>query len=157
MEKYTLYRKRFIPDETVLLKDDVILQQTSDFMITSWKALKPRGDIARGISLYLLQQGIKISKVFDHEDKLVYWYCDIVTYEMDEKNHTMVVIDLLADVIIYPNGSFEVRDLDELADASEQHLITQDMVNLSLRNLNWLLTQIQNGDFMKLQTPLEQI
>lgn len=157
MEKYTLYRKRFIPDETVLLKDDVILQQTSDFMITSWKALKPRGDIARGISLYLLQQGIKISKVFDHEDKLVYWYCDIVTYEMDEKNHTMVVIDLLADVIIYPNGSFEVRDLDELADASEQHLITQDMVNLSLRNLNWLLTQIQNGDFMKLQTPLDQI
>ena len=157
MEKYTLYRKRFIPDETVLLKDDVILQQTSDFMITSWKALKPRGDIASGISLYLLQQGIKISKVFDHQDKLVYWYCDIVTYEMDKKNHTMVVIDLLADVIIYPNGSFEVRDLDELADASEQHLIAQDMVNLSLRNLNWLLTQIQNGDFMKLQTPLEQI
>lgn len=50
MNHPALYRKRFIPDETVELKDDLILLISKDLIITSWDVLKPRRDISRGIS-----------------------------------------------------------------------------------------------------------
>ena len=40
----TLYRKRFIPMETILLKDDNIVFQNEDVIVTKWNALKPRED-----------------------------------------------------------------------------------------------------------------
>jgi hypothetical protein len=36
-----LYRKRFIPEELTLLKDDIILQNDKDLIITKWVTLHP--------------------------------------------------------------------------------------------------------------------
>jgi len=35
MSKLKLYRQRFIPQEKILLKDDIIVSHTKDFLITS--------------------------------------------------------------------------------------------------------------------------
>ena len=56
-----LYRKRLIPNELILLEDDKILHQDSETIVTRWDSLKPRNDIESGISLYLLNEGFKIS------------------------------------------------------------------------------------------------
>ena len=37
-----LYRKRMIPEECVLLKDDKVLELTDDIIITKWNTLKPK-------------------------------------------------------------------------------------------------------------------
>ena len=42
MNKLKLFRQRFIPAETILLKDDIIVSQTEDMLITSWKTLNPK-------------------------------------------------------------------------------------------------------------------
>lgn len=42
MTNLILYRKRIIPDECVLLKDDMILSCDEDHIITSWRALHPK-------------------------------------------------------------------------------------------------------------------
>ena len=42
MDKPILYRKRLIPQECVLLKDDVILECSEDIILTKWCALKPK-------------------------------------------------------------------------------------------------------------------
>ena len=50
--KINLYRKRIIPEEMILLKDDVILHQDASTIITKWNSLKPRKDFSNGISIF---------------------------------------------------------------------------------------------------------
>ena len=61
----------------------------------------------------------------------------------DTSENTLTSVDLLADVIIYPDGTFQVVDLDELVDAQEKGLISTEMLLDALRKLNHLLTIIQ--------------
>ena len=52
--KPNLYRKRIIPEEMILLKDDEILHLDSRIIVTKWDSLKPRKDFSNGISAYFL-------------------------------------------------------------------------------------------------------
>ena len=145
--KPVLYRKRLIPDEMIHLKDDVILHLDSSVIITKWNSLKPRKDISNGISAYFMEDGFKVSKVFDKHQKLVYWYCDIIETEYDPVQNTYSFLDLLADVLVYPDGSVHVVDLDEIADALEQKLINKEIAGKALRLCNNLLNIIYSGKF----------
>lgn len=49
METIHLYRRRYMPDETVELKDDLILYRDDNILVTKWNILKPRKDIDHGI------------------------------------------------------------------------------------------------------------
>lgn len=151
-----LYRKRLIPNECVLLKDDILLFRNDNVIVTKWNTLRPKKTLDHGLSCYFLNDGIKVSKFYDHEGNLISWYCDIVSHTYNEETDTYIFTDLLADVIIYPDGFVKVVDLDELADACEQHLITPEELQLSLRQLDKLLSTIYRGDFPKLQHYIER-
>ena len=43
-----LYRRRIIPEECILLKDDVILSCDEERIVTSWNALHPKKDLHHG-------------------------------------------------------------------------------------------------------------
>lgn len=156
MNKLKLYRKRIIPTECFLLEDDVIVEQTEDRIITKWNTIRPKADFDHGTSCYFLQDGVKISKFYRSDGELLYWYCDIVQYDFSEDGSSLTVTDLLADVIIYPSGRFKVVDLDELADAKEQGLITDEQLINCLRQLNNLLSIIARDKFDKYQACLDQ-
>lgn len=151
MNHPTLYRKRLIPDECVRLDKDKILSVKENLIITSWETIRPKKELSHGMSAFFLDKGIKVSKFYNHENQLICWYCDIITSEYHAETNTYVIIDLLADVLVYPNGTVKVVDLDELAEATEQKLITEEQLLRSLRQLNWLLQYIYNGKFVKLQ------
>lgn len=151
-----LYRRRFIPNETVLLKDDLILSASNDFIITKWNCLKQRQDIARGYSAYDLKNGYKISKIYDHDNQLVYWYCDVITSNYDSSSHSLIVTDLLVDILVFPDGSTKVLDLDELSDALEADLLPPSLCALALRTVQSLLNTIQSGGFSSYQQLLTQ-
>lgn len=152
----TLYRKRLIPEECVLLKDDVLLYRDQEVIITRWNTIKPKKLLHHGLSCYFLDQGIKVSKFYGHEGQLLYWYCDIVEHLYDEATDTYIFTDLLADVIVHPDGYVKVMDLDELADAIESGLLTQQQLNRSLRTLNNLLTLIYHGGFSTLTAYIDR-
>lgn len=152
-----LYRKRLIPQECILLKDDLIEFSSDELLITSWKTLNPKIQFSHGCSCYFLKEGYKISKFYKPDGQLLYYYCDIVEFVFDEKDQALTVTDLLADVIIYPNGIHHVVDLDELASAQEQELITSTQLNRSLRQLDQLLKIIQKGEFPKLLEQMESL
>lgn len=145
MAERTLYRKRFVPLETVALKDDRILYESDTRIVTSWKTLKPRKDIGSGISAYFIDKGIKISKVFAPDGSFVHWYCDMIhtVFEAD----SIVFEDLLIDVIIDPDGRVHVVDAGEAADALRDGLITAELLCASLRSMDALLTDIDAGRF----------
>lgn len=156
MTPLQIYRKRLIPDECRLLKDDIIIEQNEEMIITKWQTLKPKTAFSHGCSCYFLNEGIKVSKFYRHDNSLLYWYCDIVSYDYDREANSLVVTDLLADVIIYPSGTIHVMDLDELADAFDKGLITAEQMSTCLRRLNNLLTLIHRDKFDRLQEHLEK-
>jgi predicted RNA-binding protein associated with RNAse of E/G family len=143
--------------ECILLKDDTVEYSSDDILITSWKTLNPKTEFSHGCSCYFFKEGFKISKFYKPNGQLLYYYCDIVEFDYDEKEQSLTVTDLLADVIIYPNGIHKVVDLEELADAQEQALISSAQLNRSLRQLDKLLNIIQKGDFPKLLTQMESL
>lgn len=151
-----LYRKRLIPQECVLLKDDRLLYRDDQIIVTGWNTLKPRKDLHHGFSCYYLQEGIKVSRFYKEDSSLLYWYCDIVDYDYDVKTDTYIITDLLVDVIVYPDGFVKVVDIDELVAAQETGLLTEDMLKKSLLTLNRLLQIIYDGGFHQLQAPIEQ-
>lgn len=152
-----LYRQRLIPAECILLKDDIIVFQDEEVLITKWKTLNPKTQFSHGCSCYFLKEGLKVSKMYRSDDSLLQWYCDIVDYSYDTENESLTVIDLLADVIISPEGRMKVVDLDELAEAMERDLITKEQTTTCLRNLNHLLTLFYRDKFDRLQARLDSL
>ena len=150
-----LYRKRLIPEECILLKDDVILYRDDRIIVTSWHSLKPRKDLHHGYSCYYLDKGIKVSKFYRPDNTLLYWYCDIVDYDYSPDTDTYVVTDLLADVIVYPDGFVKVVDLDELVTALESGLLSAGLLKKSLLRIDALLKIIYGNNFSALQEPID--
>ena len=142
-----LYRRRIIPEECILLKDDIIQSCDEERIVTTWNALHPKKDLHHGSSCYFLKEGFKVSKFCREDDSLLYWYCDIVDFNYDSAKNTMIVTDLLADVIIYPDGFVKVVDLDELVTALESRSISLDTLKTSLIKLDKLLSIIYAGNF----------
>ena len=156
MDKATLYRRRFIPDEKILLNDDEIIHLDDERVVTRWRVLTKRHDFTHGSSCYFIKKGWKISRFRRADNSLMYTYCDIVSYEFDDTADTMTVTDLLADVIIYPDGFVKVVDLDELAQAVREGLMSSDELNTCLINLNALLERIYKGELDQLTSPLDR-
>lgn len=157
MDQIKLYRKRIIPDECVFLKDDIILRHDREVIVTRWNTLHPKKTLHHGYSCYFLERGFKVSKFYDHSGQLISWYCDIVSHTYDPDTNTYVFTDLLADVIVYPDGFVRVVDLNELADALRDGLISSEEIQVALRHLDKLLSVIYKGWFPKLQKYIEDL
>ncbi|MBQ7463757.1 MAG: DUF402 domain-containing protein [Lachnospiraceae bacterium] len=151
-----LYRKRLIPDECVLLKDDEILYHDKEIIVTKWRTLHPKHDLDHGYSAYFLNEGYKVSKFLYNNDSLIYWYCDIIDYVYNEADDSYIFRDLLADVIVYPDGFVKVVDLDEFEQALCDGLLTMDDVRKALLSLDALLTTIYDGKFDVLKAEIEK-
>ena len=145
----TLYRRRIIPQECVKLKDDIILHMDKKILVTEWKTLKPRKDFHHGYSLYLFEEGIKVSKFLREDDSLLYWYCDIVEYDLNETKDELTVTDLLADITVDGEGHLNVLDVDELSEAYDKGLITDEMFHTAVRRLGNLINAYQTGEFKR--------
>ena len=154
MDYPALYRKRLIPQECVLLKDDDILRFDEDIILTRWNALKPKKDLHHGYSCYFRKEGYKVSKFYTAEGNLLYWYCDIVDYD-DSEEGKLIVTDLLADVIIYPDGFVKVVDIDEMVTCLSEGLISLDQLKSSLTQLDRLLQIIYADKFDTLTIYIE--
>lgn len=142
-----LYRKRLIPMECIHLKDDEIISINDSHIITRWSTLHPKPEFSHGISYYCLKEGWKISLFYKSDNSVAYTYCDIIDTDYNKDTDTYIFTDLLADVIIDNDGAVRVVDLDELADACSQGIISNEMLVTALHRLNNLLAIIYNGEF----------
>ena len=145
MNKPSLYRRRYIPDETVCLKDDIITHMDDDIIVTKWNVLKPRKDFTHGDSCYFLKKGYKVSRFFTASGECLYIYCDIIKPEYNERENSYIFNDLLIDVIIYPDGFVKVLDLAEIPEALDMGLISIEDAKYALIKLDELLGVIYDG------------
>lgn len=144
-----LYRRRFIPNEIIFLKDDKIISEDkkNGIIITKWNVLKKRPDFSHGVSCYFLNEGFKISKFIDNNDNLLFWYCDIINYDYSQEKNEYIINDLLIDIIVQNNGNIKVLDMDEIAEALENRIITEKIACEALKKAHKLLYIIYNDKF----------
>lgn len=155
MTTLKMFRKRLIPNECIELKDDKIICRDENVIVTKWSSIHPKPNFSHGASCYFLKEGIKMSKFYREDGSLVCYYCDIVQYDFSADGQTMTATDLLADVVIEPDGFVKVVDLDELAEASEKGLLDTVTMQKALLQLNALLTKIYNGSFDAMKQELD--
>jgi predicted RNA-binding protein associated with RNAse of E/G family len=170
MENPVLFRRRLIPPECICLKDDEILyfSENEHILVTKWHALKPRNDLHHGYSCYFWDKGFKVSKFYQENGDLLYWYCDIIDVDYpapsigeaapisgDAPSNIFIATDLLADVIIYPDGFVKVVDLDELTMALDNGSLSLTLLKTALTRLDSLLNLIYTGEFQTYQNYLD--
>ena len=149
----TIIRKRYIPNEEVDISKDTILFYDEKLLVTKWLPINPRKDFAWGISYVNLHDNYKISRFYDRNDKFLFWYCDVLEVSKTKSGSAhdsdikYTLTDLLIDVIVYPNGHYEVKDIDELNEAFENNLITKEQYNTSVEAMKRLLNDIKDKKF----------
>lgn len=157
MNKPVLYRKRIIPEEIVLLDKDEIIYSNDSHIVTVWNTIRPKKILHHGCSCYFLEEGFKVSKFYREDGTLIYWYCDIISYDHNQEENSYVFTDLLADVLIYPDGQVQVVDVGEIADALTDGTLTIEQMIPALRSLDKLLNIIYSGHFGEIQDMINQI
>jgi len=145
-----MFRKRFIPDETVDISKDEVLERNDKRIVTRWLPIHPRNDVFCGMSFVYYKDGYKISKFYDKDGKLLYYYVDIIDYQYDEAQDAFTFIDLLVDIKFYPTGRVEYLDFDELQEAYDKKMIDGKMLLKAISTLNTIAEKIYNGDFEEL-------
>ena len=150
-----LYRKRLIPKELRPLSEDKILYMDPSIIVTSWTAIHPKPSLCRGMSCYFLTEGYKVSKFYRTENEFRHWYCDIIETDYLPEQNTYIFTDLLADVILKPDGFVKVVDLDELAEAYRLGQLNEGQLLTALENLDKLLKIIYDGKFHELSKEIE--
>lgn len=156
MNKTKLYRKRLIPNECIYLEHDEIIMKTDTVIMTKWNTIRPKVELSHGFSCYFLEEGYKVSKFYKQDGSLLYWYCDIISYEFNPVGNSYVFVDLLVDVIVFGDNSIKVVDIDELAKALDEHLISVDFLKLALIRLQNLLSVIYDGKFYEIQNYINE-
>ena len=150
-----LYRKRFIPQELICLKDDRLLFENDELLLTEWETLHPKKNLASGLSAYFPKQGFKVSRFRDRNGQPMFWYCDIVRRDPHPDGGT-VYTDLLIDVIVYPDGTVRVVDLDEAGSALSSGILPPELLSEALKKADSLLSLIYSGRFPVLTKLVEQ-
>ena len=103
-----------------------------------------------------MNEGYKISRFYDSDDNLVYWYCDIISHEYDNNTNSYIFTDLLADVIITPDGQVRVMDLDELSFALDNGLLPPAAISDALRKVDHLLSLFYSGGLSRHLTEFDK-
>lgn len=156
MNKPVLYRKRIIPEEIILLDKDIVLYSDNSHIVTKWNTIKPKKVLDHGCSCYFLDEGFKVSKFYAKDGTLMYWYCDIISYTYNKEENSYVFTDLLADVLVYPDGHVEVVDVGEIADALSEGTLSKEEMIPALRSLDKLLGIIYSGRFSEIQNMINE-
>ena len=157
MSELKLYRKRLIPRECVLLKDDVILRQDDDIIVTSWNVLKPRKDFAYGYSCFYIKEHYRVSAFYRADRSFKYHYFDIGEYEYDAAAGSLTFTDLLADIVVFPDGEVRVLDLDEVADMLASGHLSPEKCSLCLNTLHTLISRLYSEGIHEIAAPLRAI
>lgn len=99
------------------------------------------------LTYYFVKKGYTISKVFQRNGEFMYYYCDVM--EMRQVGRLRyVMVDLLLDLIVYPDGRYHLIDVDEFAVAVEKGQLKKRQQVHALRTLDKMTRMVVNRSFI---------
>jgi len=73
-----------------------------------------------------------ITAMMSAEDDILLWYVDMIAEQGIDTDSIPYFDDLYLDLVVYPDGTIKVDDMDELADALSIKQITEEQFNLAI-------------------------
>ncbi len=142
-----IYRKRFEPDECILLKDDEIVYADRSYVCTKWETLKPRDDFSYGSSIYDIEHGVKVSK-FCKNGRTLYYYIDIIGMEYNEAEDAYLCTDYVLDIVLQTDlMSYTILDEDELEVLIEKEVLSHKEIADTYAKLHFMVDCIEGHKF----------
>ena len=86
-----------------------------------------------------------ITAMMNANDEILLWYIDMIAEQGIDTDCVPYFDDLYLDLVVYPNGTIKVDDMDELVDALSQKDITEDQFNLAISTSNKLKNGLLNN------------
>lgn len=68
----------------------------------------------------------------DEDEKILLWYIDMIAAQGIDADGIPYFDDLYLDLVVYPDGTIIIDDMDELKDVLTKGDITQEQFNLAL-------------------------
>lgn len=87
---------------------------------TKWLSILPRNDY------------YCITAMMDENDNILLWYIDMIAGQGVDTDGVRYFDDLYLDLVVYPDGTIQVDDRDELEDALARREITAEQFQLAL-------------------------
>lgn len=82
-----------------------------------------------------------ITAMMDEKSQILLWYIDMIEGQGTDPDGVPYFNDLYLDLVVYPDGTVVVDDMDELEDALSQKEITQEQFDLAIDTCN----KLKNG------------
>ena len=84
-------------------------------------------------------------------EEVLLWYIDMIAAQGVDLDGVPYFDDLYLDLVVYPDGTIIVDDMDELEDALENNNITQEQFKLAIETSDKLRKEILSDitSFMK--------
>lgn len=79
-----------------------------------------------------------ITAMMDEKSEILLWYIDMIEGQGTDPDDIPYFNDLYLDLVVYPDGTIVVDDMDELEDALSQKEITQEQFDLAIDTCNKL-------------------
>lgn len=86
-----------------------------------------------------------VTTMFNAEREVIQWYVDITKRNGLSGEGIPYWDDLYLDLVVFPDGSYVIKDEGELSEALRSSKITEEDFGLAYRTLNGLLPQIEAG------------
>lgn len=92
-----------------------------------------------------------ITAMMSETEEVLLWYIDMIAAQGVDLDGVPYFDDLYLDLVVYPDGTIIVDDMDELEDALENNNITQEQFKLAIETSDKLRKEILSDitSFMK--------
>jgi uncharacterized protein len=86
-----------------------------------------------------------ITAMYDSSGAIIQWYIDIVFDHRFDAGDRLYFDDLYLDVVVSPDGHFEIKDADELEEALKTGVISSELYDLAWLETNRLVALLESG------------
>jgi uncharacterized protein len=123
-----------------------MLRVREPFCVSSWGTSICVAD-AGFVWLHYLRDAANhvITAMYDSSGAIVQWYIDIVLEHGLDDRGVPYFDDLYLDVVVSPDGRFEIKDADELEDALKSGAISREQFDLAWFETNRLVALLESG------------
>ena len=92
-----------------------------------------------------------ITAMMDENEKILLWYIDMIAKQGIDVDGVPYFDDLYLDLVVYPDGTIIVDDMDELEEALSKKDITQEQFNLAVETSH----RLQRGRLSNISSFME--
>lgn len=145
-------RSRLSYDEwKCILSKEIYGRRVSSELLTGYVGLIEIEEVSevqiwnfRGEDIIVCDKGIKwlsilpendwycITAMMNEKEEILLWYIDMIAAQGMDADGIPYFDDLYLDLVVYPDGTVVVDDMDELEEALKQKDITQEQYELAL-------------------------